>query len=154
MEGALHSLNETHYRCPSTEHDNGNIIFQAGLCACSLSQTGDCFFFFSQRDSLLVFLINSILLRLQSKFQAKSALLEIQFSVIISNMIKQQSFLRAFNNCASNEVVTVFRVTKGPHTPPRLKPTANCLYPTTLLPLVWPVQQKSSIERSALTAAN
>ena len=26
---------------------------------------------------------------------------------------------------------------KGPHTPPRLKPMANCLYPTTPLPLVW-----------------
>ena len=25
---------------------------------------------------------------------------------------------------------------KGAHTPPRLKPTANCLYPTTPLPLV------------------
>ena len=39
-----------------------------------------------------------------------------------------------------------------PPTPPRLKPTANCLYPTTLLPLVWPVQQKfACTEHTALT---
>ena len=40
---------------------------------------------------------------------------------------------------------------KGLHTPPRLKPTASCLYPTTLLPLVWPVQQKSCIEHTVST---
>ena len=40
---------------------------------------------------------------------------------------------------------------KGPHTSPRLKPTANCLYPTTLLPLVGPVWQKSCTEHTALT---
>ena len=39
----------------------------------------------------------------------------------------------------------------APHTLPRLKPTANCLYPTTLLPLVWPVLQKSCIEHTAST---
>ena len=31
---------------------------------------------------------------------------------------------------------------KGPYTPRRLKPTANCLYPTTLLPLVWRKAEK------------
>ena len=41
---------------------------------------------------------------------------------------------------------------KGPHTQPRLKPTASCLHPTSALPLVSPVQQKSCIEQ--LTAAN
>ena len=34
--------------------------------------------------------------------------------------------------------------------PPGLKPTASCLYPTTPLPLVWPVQQKSCIETHRL----
>ena len=32
---------------------------------------------------------------------------------------------------------------KGPCTPPSLKPMANCLYPATPLPLIWPVRQKS-----------
>ena len=41
--------------------------------------------------------------------------------------------------------VTFCRV-KAPHTAPRLKPSASCLYPTTPLPLVWPVRQKSCIE--------
>ena len=40
---------------------------------------------------------------------------------------------------------------EGPHTPQRLKPTANCLYPTTLLPLVWSIWQKSCIEHTAST---
>ena len=38
---------------------------------------------------------------------------------------------------------------KGPHTPTRFKPTANLLYPTAPLPLVWPVWQKSCIEHTA-----
>ena len=40
---------------------------------------------------------------------------------------------------------------KGPQTTPRLKPTVNCLYPTTLLPLVCPIQQKSCIKHTAST---
>ena len=43
---------------------------------------------------------------------------------------------------------------KAPHTPLRLKPTANCLYPTTLLPIVWPVWQKSCIEHILWHAAS
>ena len=35
---------------------------------------------------------------------------------------------------------------------PRLKLTANCLYPTTQLPLVWPVWQKSCIEHTVNTS--
>ena len=42
---------------------------------------------------------------------------------------------------------------KGPCTLPRLKPTASCLYPTTLLPLVWLVGQKSCNELTAWRAA-
>ena len=38
------------------------------------------------------------------------------------------------------------KYSKGPHTQPRLKPMTNCLYPTTLLPLVWPLRQKSCIK--------
>ena len=42
-------------------------------------------------------------------------------------------------------------ICKGPHTPPSLKPTSNCLYPITLLPLVLPVWQKICVEHTAST---
>ena len=56
--------------------------------------------------------------------------------------------LSSFNSCQ--------KLTKPsrPHTPPRLKPTANCLYPTALFPLVWPVHQKICIEHTLQRAAS
>ena len=42
---------------------------------------------------------------------------------------------------ASGSMWITYCTIKAPHTPP--KPIANCLHPTTLLHLVWPVQQKT-----------
>ena len=46
-----------------------------------------------------------------------------------------------------------FRDVKAP-TPSGLKPTADCLYPTTPLPLGWPVRQKVALKHTTLKAAN
>ena len=45
------------------------------------------------------------------------------------------------------------RESKGAYTLTRLKPTANCLYPTTLLPLVWPFRRKVVLKHTAKTSA-
>ena len=58
---------------------------------------------------------------------------------------------KTISKCQDIRIVPVHAISayiKGAYTSPRLKPTANCLYPATPLPLIWPVCRKIALKQS------
>ena len=80
-----------------------------------------------------------------SLYQVQDKVIDIFFK---TQRFEKQNYIRVLRASSVLEngtlMIEEMMESQGAHTPPRLK--ASCLYPTTRLPLVRPVRQKSCIE--------